>query len=121
MFWNVRAMPSRLIWNGRRPTSERPPNRMSPELGRYTPVIRLNTLVLPAPFGPISDTSERLATVAERSPTAVSPPKRNVQFDKLEQRGFAHEPLRRRASHENSRGSNRPWGRVIISTMIASE
>ena len=33
-----------------------PRNRTSPPVGSYTPVITLNTVVLPAPFGPITPT-----------------------------------------------------------------
>ena len=34
MFWNVRAMPIRLIWCGLRPLIRWPSNRTSPDVGR---------------------------------------------------------------------------------------
>ena len=55
--WNVRAMPSWLMRNGFLPPIDLPANRTSPAVGAYTPVTTLKTVVLPAPFGPMSPTS----------------------------------------------------------------
>ena len=41
----------------------------------YTPVSRLNTVVLPAPFGPIRPTSSPELMVMLKSDTALRPPK----------------------------------------------
>ena len=52
--WNVRATPSwARLWGGRVVTS-RPSKRTWPLLGDSRPVTTLNSVVLPAPFGPIS-------------------------------------------------------------------
>jgi len=49
-------------------------------LGGYTPVITLNAVVLPAPFGPIRPTSSPTFTSSEKSATAFSPPKLRQTF-----------------------------------------
>src|SRR6478736_4264822 len=115
MFWKVRAMPSRVIWKGLSPVNERPANRTSPLVGRYTPVIRLNTLVLPAPLGPMSPTSECVSITVLSASTAVSPPKRRLQASSSSK--AIVQPVLRRGSDQ----VNRPCGRRIISTMISSE
>ena len=53
MFWNVRAMPRDAMRAGLQPLTSSPSNSTLPPSGRYTPVTTLNTVVLPAPFGPI--------------------------------------------------------------------
>ena len=53
MFWNVRPTPRCVTACGGRPATSRPSNRISPEVGVYTPVSMLKNVVLPAPFGPI--------------------------------------------------------------------
>src|SRR5690625_5213951 len=50
-----------------------------PPSARYTPVITLNTVVLPAPLGPIRLVIEPASTRKSRSATAVSPPNRLVR------------------------------------------
>ena len=54
MFWKVRAMPSRVISKGSSPSMRSPLNSTEPEVSGMMPVMRLKTVVLPAPFGPIS-------------------------------------------------------------------
>src|SRR5579862_4139909 len=73
--WKVLAMPSRAIRCGACPAIDRPANRTSPELGWYTPVITLNTVVLPAPLGPMRLTISRSSTSRSSSASAWSPPK----------------------------------------------
>ena len=51
--WNVRAMPSLVIWFGVSPTMLSPRKTTLPSSGVYRPVITLNTVLLPAPFGPM--------------------------------------------------------------------
>ena len=53
----------------------RPVRRMVPASGRSTPEIRLSTVVLPEPFGPIRPMISPCATAKPRSLTATSPPK----------------------------------------------
>src|SRR5690242_5046387 len=51
-----------------------PRNRTRPAVGARNPVTRLNSVVLPAPFGPISPTISPSRTVNETPSTARSPP-----------------------------------------------
>ena len=51
--WNERDRPRRLISNGRRPEIRSPFSFTSPEVGAMWPLIRLNVVDLPAPFGPM--------------------------------------------------------------------
>ena len=99
MFWKVRAMPSRVIWwRLRRPIGS-PSNTTVPEVGRYTPVMALKQVVLPAPLGPIRPriSPRRMAKFTESS--AVSPPKRHREVGCLQERlalGDVHVASQRR-------------------------
>ena len=42
-----------------------PSNRIDPEVGLTTPEMVLNKVVLPAPFGPTTETNSPFATVIE--------------------------------------------------------
>ena len=63
MFWKVRATPCLVITSGRARVMSRSPSRIRPSVGRYSPVSMLNSVVFPAPFGPISDTIDVLRNV----------------------------------------------------------
>src|SRR6266480_3178651 len=52
-----------------------PPNRTTPPDARAYPLIRLNAVVLPAPFGPISAVIEPRSTSNVAPSTAATPPK----------------------------------------------
>src|SRR3954470_7338771 len=52
-----------------------PSSRMRPPLGLSTPVNRLMSVVLPAPFGPISAWRAPFSTVRETLSVATMPPK----------------------------------------------
>src|SRR5207249_3644549 len=75
VIWNVRARPRRQIACGGSPTMERSPKRTSPASGARNPERRLKTVVLPAPFGPMSPSISPGATVRSRPATARRPPK----------------------------------------------
>src|SRR5882724_1010565 len=62
VIWKLRARPRRLISNGLRPVISAPSRRIVPLLGGKRPLIRLNSVDLPAPLGPIN---------ACRSPCAI--------------------------------------------------
>src|SRR5258706_12938085 len=49
-----------------------------PPLGLYTRVITLNSVVLPAPFGPMRATTSPASTVKETRSSATTPPKRTL-------------------------------------------
>ncbi len=51
-----------------------------PSVGLYTPVSRLNTVVLPAPLGPISPYRAPFSMEILKSSTARSPPKEMPKF-----------------------------------------
>ena len=53
MFWKVLAIPAWVIWWRLRRRICWPANRTVPSVGRKTPVTTLNTVVLPAPLGPM--------------------------------------------------------------------
>ena len=66
MRWNVRAMPSLArLCCGSRPI-ETPPNRTVPSSGRSVPDKQLNSVVLPAPLGPIRPTTSPSPTRGSR-------------------------------------------------------
>src|SRR5215471_11373944 len=52
-----------------------PSSRMRPAEGRSTPVSRLITVVLPAPFGPIKAWRAPFSILSETPATAAMPPK----------------------------------------------
>src|SRR6266516_1678463 len=76
LIWNVRAMPSRARSYALRSVMSRPTSRMRPAVGARTPLIRLTTVVLPAPFGPINAWRAPCTSSSETSRAAVMPPKR---------------------------------------------
>src|SRR3990172_1890431 len=51
-----------------------PRNRISPASARYAPEMRLSTVVLPEPFGPMSPRISPLRTDSSRLSTATRPP-----------------------------------------------
>src|SRR5580700_5943761 len=71
-------MPRRVSRLGAEPVTLRPSNRMSPLFGASAPEIMLNSVVLPAPFGPTTDITVFRGTVKDTSETATSPPNRFV-------------------------------------------
>ena len=73
-FWNVRPMPSRAICQGLHPTSSFPLSLMDPD-DRNSPVMQLNSVDLPAPFGPMIAKNSPGATVNDTSESAATPPK----------------------------------------------
>src|SRR5436305_13945924 len=56
------------------PVTSRPSNVIRPAVGLYTPVSMLKNVVLPAPFGPISDTTDPRGIVKATSFRATRPP-----------------------------------------------
>ena len=58
----------------------RPAKVTVPASGLSSPVTRLNTVVLPAPFGPMMLTNSPSATLSDSASTAVTPPKRRVRL-----------------------------------------
>src|SRR6266542_524710 len=73
--WKVRATPRRSTWWGGSPSNSSPLKRIDPPSGRRKPVIRLNTVVFPAPLGPMSPVINRGGTWKVQFSTAWMPPK----------------------------------------------
>src|SRR5262245_9437881 len=73
--WNVRTTPRRAIACGGRPVIEAPSSRTSPAVGGNSPVMTLISVVLPAPFGPISARISVLGSVRSTPSSATRPPK----------------------------------------------
>jgi hypothetical protein len=59
--------------SGRQPVMSRPAKRTLPPSGGTTPEMQLNSVVLPAPFGPISPVMRRAST-ARRTPASACTP-----------------------------------------------
>ena len=78
--WKVRAMPSLTMRWVSQFVMSLPSKRTVPLSDRWFPVMRLKTVVLPAPFGPMSPTMAPWPTSKEISFTAISPPKDLVRF-----------------------------------------
>jgi hypothetical protein len=77
-FWKVRPMPSAAMpWAGVS-SSERPSNWMLPSEKLYRRERQLNSVVLPAPLGPIRPTMWPCGTEKETLSSAVMPPKRTL-------------------------------------------
>jgi len=91
MFWNVRATPVRTILNAGCFRSDTPSKRTSPESGRYSRVMTLNAVVLPAPFGPMSPEICPSSTSNETPSSATMPPKRRVT-SRTSRRAIARQP-----------------------------
>ena len=75
MFWKVRAMPALFTWTVFILWVSTPSTRMVPRVGWYTLVNRLNTVVLPAPLGPMRPAISVRPMAMLKSFTAARPPK----------------------------------------------
>ena len=74
--WNVRPSPRlRRVCAGSRSIAA-PSSRIVPPVGRTVPAMQLKSVVLPAPFGPISPTISPRRTAIETESTAATPPNR---------------------------------------------
>ena len=73
--WNVRASPNPKVWSMLIPSIRRPRKCISPLVGAMAPDTRLNSVVLPAPFGPMSPVIASGTISSEQWSTARTPPK----------------------------------------------
>src|SRR5258707_308819 len=74
VIWKVRTMPAAQILCGARPVMSRPAKATRPASGVWKPAIAANSVVLPAPLGPISPTISPSRTSSEAWSTAFRPP-----------------------------------------------
>ena len=79
-FWKVRPMPSPAMRCGGSSRIDCPWNWMLPEEGVYKRERQLNSVVLPAPLGPIRPTILPASTSNETPSSATMPPKRTPTF-----------------------------------------
>src|SRR5712691_10251605 len=75
VIWKVRARPCAARRCVGMPVTSRPKKEMAPVLTGSEPEMRLNSVVLPAPFGPMRARRSPGRTASDTSPTACSPPK----------------------------------------------
>src|SRR6185369_1230341 len=87
--WTVRPMPSRVASYGSPPVMSCPAKRMIPASGFTKPVMRLNTVVFPAPLGPMRKTTSPSSTWKLTSLVASSPPNRLLTFSNSRMRAIA--------------------------------
>src|SRR6185312_8726972 len=76
--WNVRTWPIRATLNDGTPASSVPSYAQWPVFGLSNPHSRLNSVVLPAPFGPIRAVMAPRGISRCSTSTAFRPPKRRV-------------------------------------------
>src|SRR5579871_5469362 len=79
-FWNVREIPSRARRNGEYPVMSFPSRTTRPLSGSCRPVMTLNSVVFPAPFGPIRPVTRPGSTLTLVSESARTPPNRTTTF-----------------------------------------
>src|SRR5258708_25670484 len=94
--WNVRARPSRARVSGAKRVMSRPSNRTLPEVDDKSPVRQLNSVDLPAPFGPIKPKMSPCSSVTDAASTALKLPKAFVTSQASRSTGcsFRHRDLR---------------------------
>src|SRR6266542_2338281 len=73
--WWVRTTPARTSWWAGRRDTRKPRMSTSPEVGVIDPAMRLNRVVLPAPFGPMTPRISPSRSSRSTRSTARSPPK----------------------------------------------
>src|SRR5215210_1883013 len=76
--WNVRRSPQRARRCGARPSNETPSTSTAPAAGAANPLITLNSVVLPAPFGPTSPHTP-FPNSTETQSSGFTPPKDTVR------------------------------------------
>ena len=74
MSWNARAMPRSASATGPTPAMFAPMKNTSPLVGTSSPVSRLTSVVLPAPFGPTIETNSPSRTAMLTSSSARKAP-----------------------------------------------
>ena len=71
--WNVRIKPVVVTRSGRNPVMSWSLKVMRPRSGGITPEMQLNSVVLPAPLGPIKPVMPRGSTVSDTPLSACTP------------------------------------------------
>ena len=92
-FWNVRAMPMRAILYGGSASRSCPSKVMWPSVGWYRRLTQLNSVVLPAPLGPIS-AQICPSSMTKLSPSSATTPPKRTPTSSISSRATPH-PLDR--------------------------
>src|SRR5262245_58523498 len=74
VIWKVRTMPAAQIRCGASPVMSLPSKATRPASGAWKPAMAANSVVLPAPLGPIRPTISPCRTSSEAWSTALRPP-----------------------------------------------
>src|SRR5665647_1596401 len=122
--WKVRRTPAWLMCAGLLPCTSLSLKRIVPDVGLMAPAIALNSVVLPAPFGPMTDTISPSATSKLTADSAVKPPKRTVTWSisrrAIAARAFLHERSlaseRRRLRSKRRKSAARQLGESAVLT-----
>ncbi len=97
--WNEREMPRRATACGASPPIGAPSKRMRPDVGASWPVMTLNSVVLPAPLGPMMARRSRGATSSVTRLSALSAPKARLNASVARSGGgHARRPTRPRSA-----------------------
>src|SRR5919205_3260690 len=119
--WKVRTTPCRATWCGAVRPMSRPSNVQVPVLGWSNPVSRLNSVVLPAPFGPIRPVIPPRWISRWSTATAVRPPKVRVMPSTTTTGSGLATPTSqgtsRRAAWASRRGA--PWPDAVTPDAVA--
>src|SRR5271154_3929592 len=120
-------MPSRTRWCGATPVMSRPSSMIRPAVGRSTPLRRLITVVLPAPFGPIKAWRAPFSTASDTPCAAGMPPKRfssrmvsRIGMASPVRRGAA-EPGGTRGQPSAKPGDESAQGRISSANALAAD
>ena len=81
--WNERAMPARQRRSGVSRVMSRPSNSTRPESGATVPVIMPNSVVLPAPFGPMMPSASPSPSERSMPFATTTAPKRLEIFSRV--------------------------------------
>ena len=110
VIWNVREMPRRQRAGAASAVTSSPRKSTRPAVGASSPEIRWNSVVLPAPFGPMTARSSPGSTAKLTPSTACRAPKARPSPRASEHRRLGH-PRATRASRRAV--PTRPPGRKI--------
>ncbi len=126
MIWNERASPNRLRRYIGSAVMSMPAKRMRPESGRNWPPSWPISVVLPAPFGPITACNSPSATASVRSSVATMPSKRLARFSTCSRGSLMARSLRRQSRpsmppRANSTTSSSSGPRMICQCSVRLE
>src|SRR5256885_12226254 len=114
VIWKERASPRRERAGASSAVTSRPPKRMVPASGRRSPASSAMSVVLPAPFGPMtawvspSGTARSTPSVARRPPNLFASPRIARSGSATARSGLGHEPEQPALGEEHHEDEERP-------------